>query len=468
MATSRIEIDLSAMEHNLGMIRRVVATGRGGVGVCAVLKQDAYGLGAPRLAKRLVGCGVEMLAVYTLDEARVLVEAAVPTPILVLMPIRSIDRTDPVYRHAVGGKLHVTLHDADQLAALSEVAGRLGATLPAHVQLDTGLGRGGALAPDATKLVESITRNPRLRLGGVMTHFASPCSDPVFTREQSREFREWIERVKPMLTAAAGSAGQVGGGPGRGIWLHAANSCAVFRSSKFHGNLVRVGQSLYGFVGEELGERKADEVGEDGKPAGPEFGREARELRAAVRWISSIVQVKEVPEGFGVGYGSTWRAPRRTRLALVPVGYADGYARSLSNAGMVGLTGRGWERLSGAGSAAEAPPAFFAPVVGRVSMDQITIDVTDVPAAVSSAGMEVELVGRDRRAPNYLPRLAESAGSITHEMMCRLGARVERVYRYPSAGTGSGEPELAVRVSTRGVGETGEAGSGAAGGMAVA
>src|SRR5688572_27182791 len=145
-----------------------------------------------------------------------------------------------------------------------------------------------------------------------MTHFASPCTDAAFTREQARLFREWLERVKPMLTAAIGSAGAVAAGGGRGIWLHAANSCAAFRSSKYHGNMVRVGQSLFGFVGEDLSEKRTEETADDGKVVGPEFMKEARDLRSAVRWTSSIAQVKEIPEGTPVGYGSTWRAPRRT------------------------------------------------------------------------------------------------------------------------------------------------------------
>jgi alanine racemase len=473
LATSRVEVDLSAVEHNLGVIRKVVAggnaaaPGRPGVAVCGVLKQDAYGLGSPRLAKRLAGCGVEMLAVYTLDEARTLVEAAVPTPTLVLMPIRSLDRTDPIYRHAVSGKLHVTLHDSDQLAALSEVAGKLGATLPVHVQLDTGLTRGGALADEATRLVESIARNPRLRLGGLMTHFASPCTDAAFTREQARLFREWLERVKPMLTAAVGAAGAVTAGGGRGIWLHAANSCAVFRSAKYHGNLVRVGQSLYGFVGDDLSDKKVEEIGENGQTSAPEFAREARDLRPAVRWTSSIVHVKNIPEGSPVGYGSTWRAPRPTRIALIPVGYADGYPRALTNAGMVGLTGRHWERLGGAGSAPEGAVLSFVPVVGRVSMDQITIDVTDAPEHACRVGMEVELVGRDRRGANYLPRLAESAGTITHEILTRISPRVERIYRYPTASGMEHGAEVSVRVPSRGTGEGGS-GESPAEGVAVA
>jgi alanine racemase len=410
-----------------------------------------------------------MLAVYTLDEARALVEAAVATPILILMPVRTMDRTDPVYRHAVSGKVHVTLHDADQLAALNETAGRLGTTLPVHVQLDTGLARGGAMPEEATKLVDSIARTPRLRLGGLMTHFASPCTDAAFTREQARMFREWLEGVKPMVTAAAGSAGAVAAGS-RGVWLHAANSCAVFRSAKYHGNLVRAGQSLYGFVGDDFTDRRGEEAGsapaEGEAPQGPEFAREARELRPAVRWTSSIVQVKEIPEGFPVGYGSTWRAPRATRIALVPVGYADGYARSLSNTGVVGLTGRVWDRIGGAGSAAEGACAAFAPVVGRVSMDQIMLDVTDAPEAARRVGMEVEIVGRDRRAPNALPRLAERAGTITHELMCGISPRVERIYRYPASLGAESVGAVAVRVAPRD--GAGEASDGRSSGAAVA
>jgi alanine racemase len=241
----------------------------------------------------------------------------------------------------------------------------------------------------------------------------------------------------------------------------------VFRSSKYHGNLVRIGQSLYGFVGDDISDKKVEESGENGQATGPEFAREARELRSAVRWTSSIVQVKEIPEGSPVGYGSTWRAPRRTRLALIPVGYADGYPRALTNAGMVGLTGRAWEKLGGAGSAADESVLAFAPVVGRVSMDQITVDVTDVPEHACRVGMEAELIGRDRRGANYLPRLSESAGTITHELLTRIGARVERVYRYPSAAGMEQASEISVRVPTRGAGETG-GGESTAGGAAVA
>ncbi|HPO93890.1 MAG TPA: alanine racemase C-terminal domain-containing protein, partial [Phycisphaerales bacterium] len=192
----------------------------------------------------------------------------------------------------------------------------------------------------------------------------------------------------------------------------------------------------------------------------------------------AAVHVQEIPTGWPVGYGSTWRAPKRadgrnSRIALIPVGYADGYPRALGGAGekrvnppqahavagaglygggpgFVGFTGRPFERR-GSAEPDLAPldhdgsplPVIYAPVVGRVSMDQITVDVTDVPdhylrPAGSGAGPdafgEVELYGRDRSAPNYLPRLAAAANSITHELLCRIHPRVERVYRYPAHG----------------------------------
>jgi alanine racemase len=227
-----------------------------------------------------------------------------------------------------------------------------------------------------------------------------------------------------------------------------ANSCATFRGRRFHGNMVRIGQSLLGYLHEGAsspapggGGGRVPEAGGGGAAPVPaddpfEFAGAAMELRPVVRWTSSIVHVKEVPAGFPVGYGQTWRAKRPTRIALVPVGYADGYPRSLSSTGVVTLTARHWDRTGaasgGAGSApVSASASKAAAVIGRVSMDQITIDVTDVPEPWRRLGAEVELVSPSREAPNHFPRLAGAAGTITHELLCRLGPRVERAYRFP-------------------------------------
>ncbi len=499
MSTSRIDIDLTAIGNNIRLVRRVLSgefSGPGKLaegirettpvanpdkprsartpGICAVLKQDAYGMGAVRIAKRLAACGVDMLAVYSLHEARTLVEAGITTPMLLLMPVRTIDRGDPVYRHAVVGKLHFTVHDLDQLAALTDACGKLGTAMPLHVQIDTGLARGGAMPDAGERIVESIVTNSRLRLGGLMTHFASPGGDPDFTREQARVFREWVERVKPMIAGAVSQ--RIDGPAPHGLYIHAANSCAMFRSSKYHGNLVRVGQSLYGYALDGATDRESSE-----------FAAAAASLQPVTRWTSSIVHIKEIPTGFPVGYGCTWRAARPTRVALVPVGYADGYPRLLSNTGVVGITGKAWERTGttlplGADTGAPAlgshtgtttrkpttskPPSnetmVYAPVIGRVSMDQITIDITDVPQGMCRIGSELEIAVGDRGAPNSFLRLADIAQSIVHEQMCRVGARVERSYRLPAATPESATIHVFPEKSGAGGAEVGGAGLSAA------
>lgn len=491
MPTSRLDIDLSAIERNLSGVRDVIggsspmahgpaADARPGagpqapgpgprptpgsprVGVCAVLKQDAYGCGAVRVAKRLSGLGVDMLAVYTLDEARPIAEAVPALPILVLMPVHGVDRTDPLYRHAAAGRLHLALHSADQFQGVQEMAGRIGAPVPVHVQVDTGLTRGGVLPDQAAALVGQVVASPRIRLGGLMTHFSSPCCDDGFTREQARVFREFVEAIKPAVKAAVEQGGKAVSNVAQ-MSLHAANSCAMFRSRAYHGTMVRVGQAVLGYCGHDVPGRERFE-----------FRDEMERLEPAVRWLSSVVHVQEIDAGWPVGYGSTWRAParadgRRTRIALIPVGYADGYPRTLGGRGnggpgWVGFTGRLFERRGGgegpADEAGRAPdgtqnlPMVYAPVVGRVSMDQITVDVTDVPDAylrtgkvgAEPVGPEVELYSRSPGTRNFLPALADAAGSITHELLCRIGPRVERTYRVPAAMGGADGAATAVRI----------------------
>src|SRR5690606_32095015 len=142
-------------------------------GLCAVLKQDAYGTGAGRLVKRIAAAGARLVAVYAPAEARSIIEAAVDLPILLLMPVRSLDRFDPVYRYATTGRIHLTLHGLDQLRDVEQLAGRLGVPVPVHVQLDTGMSRGGCLPDEAKRLVEGVLASRRLTLAGLMTHFAS-------------------------------------------------------------------------------------------------------------------------------------------------------------------------------------------------------------------------------------------------------------------------------------------------------
>jgi alanine racemase len=474
---SRVEVDLRAIEHNVGVVRRIttpaqaqagnpaVSAGAGvqkHVNICGVLKQDAYGLGAVRLARRLVAAGVEMLAVFTGEEAGELIEAAVSLPIMVLAPVREIGRTDPMYRHASAGRLHLIAHEPEQLASLTATATRLGLSIPVHIFVDTGMSRGGSRPDAAEAMLRQMRQSPRLRLAGAMTHFASPDTDASFTNEQAKTFHQWLLKVKELLPSAS-------------PLIHAANTIGMLRSERYHGTMVRVGQGLYGY-------------GLDSVPQieDLQFGGTAmddrRGLEPAVRWVSSVVQVVEIPEGWPVGYGSTWKAPRRadgrpTRIAVVPVGYADGYPRALSGTGMVGFTGKIYDRNATGGGEADsetirgAAPGetVFAPIVGRVSMDQITVDVTDVPAALCGVGMEVELLGRRRGAPNFLASVADAAGSITHELLCRISPRVERVYKFPqAAGEAAGGAAPAMKTSACPRVLTGSGGGGIGGAAAVA
>jgi alanine racemase len=421
LATSRIEIDLTAVQRNVGILRQVLQSDRPGapgeqpltnsarhrIGLCGVVKQDAYGLGAPRVAKRLASLGCDMLAVYCLEEAHALADLPLTTPLLVLMPVRGIERQDPVYRLAVRGRLHLTVHDLPQVSELATTASRLGSKLPVHVQLDTGMARGGAMPEEATAIVHAVANNPRLLLAGVMTHFSSPSSDDAYTREQAKAFRAWIEGIKPILSATPGLA------------IHAANTAGTLRGKHLHASMVRVGQGLYGYGFESFTD-----------PLAAEFASFGKQLQPAVRWVSRIAHIHEIPKGWPVGYNRTFKAARPTKVALVPVGYADGYPLGLSNTGKVGLSGLSWDRpRTGGGERTEGheKPAY-APVIGRVSMDQITIDVTGLPESLARVGAEVELIGRDPAGPNHLPALAKAAGSIPHEMLCRMCPRIERVY----------------------------------------
>ncbi len=387
--TSRIEVDLAAVEHNVGVVRR--ATGLG-VALCAVLKADGYGLGAVRLAKRLAIAGIDMAAVYTPDQARALLDASLPgtIPIHVLMPVRELERADPLYRALLAGQVHLTIHDQDTFKAVSDIAQSLGLTIPVHVEVDTGMSRGGAAPAEAMALIARVSEHPRLKLAGVFTHCAAADSDAAQTNRQAAMFDDLLKRAGKAIP--------------EGCLIHQASTFGLFRASSLHRRMVRVGHALLGYAGEEFAD-----------PANVELLSQSKDLIPVVRWVSKIVHTKWIEPGTPVGYGCTWKAKRRTRLGLVPVGYADGYPRSLSNKARVGV-----ELANGVKA--------FVPQVGTVSMDQITIDLTDLPETGLGVGSWVELVGNDRGSPNHLPELAKQAGTITHELLCRFGPRVPRHY----------------------------------------
>ena len=395
MPRSVIEIDLDAIAHNARTIAAVVGnqTAR-----CCALKADADGLGAPRIAK-FVAAALKghpaMIGLYDLDEARQLVNTAIGLPMLILSPVRELRRDDRLYRFAATGDLHLTAHDPDNLEAIASIADGLGVTLPVHIELDTGMARGGASPADARAMIARAAHHRRLRIAGLFTHYASAETDPDATDRQRRAFDDFIQGSAHLLPDDC--------------LLHAANTHAVFRGREHHRSMVRVGLALFGYA-----DRATDPTsGEAGFP----LATEAKDLRPAFRWASHVTHLRTVEPGTAVGYGSTWTAQKPTTLALVPVGYADGYPIALGNTARAGVA------IPREG---QAPLRSSAPVVGAVSIDQILLDVTHVECV--AIGTRIELISDNPAAPNALHALAHQAGTIPYDLMCRLSARIERSY----------------------------------------
>jgi alanine racemase len=359
-------IDLEALRHNLAAIRRAIGPG---VAVCGVVKGDAYGHGAVPVARTLAAAGIEHLAVASLDEAAELREAGIDVPILVFGSVRP-DRA----REAVRLRLAVTAWSAAAVRALAPALDPA-EPLDVHVKVDTGMHRIGALADDLSDLVAALRAGP-FRVAGTMSHLA--CADEPGHPSVPAQLLEF--------ESALHTLGRLGVAPGL---RHLANSAGALEWPRARWDMVRAGIALYGCA-----------------PSPPLAGR--LDLRPVMHLRTRIAQLKTIPAGDRVGYGHTYAATRPTRLAVLPVGYAIGYPRALSNRGEVLVRGR------------------RAPVAGTISMDHVTIDVTDVPDAAE--GDVVTLWGSDGAAHLDVMELGARAGTIGYELLTCLSPRTPRIY----------------------------------------
>jgi alanine racemase len=359
------EIDVPAFGRNLAAVASRLPPGSR---LIAVLKADAYGHGAAELAKECTPDRVAMIAVAMLEEALDLRIAGVTLPILVLGPLKA-DHIPIAVHHGIT----IGVPGPEELEFVCRAARNLGVSI--HLKLDTGMGRMGVVEPELPRVVELIQSTPRLRVEAIYTHFAN-ASDPrdTFTKEQIARF----ETLLATLSQAGVDA----------PLHHSANSAATMRGLVKPGDYVRVGVALFG----------AEALDEGGS-----------RLEPVMSWRTEIMRLKDLPPGHGVGYGITFRTTRPSRIATLPVGYADGYSRLLSNRGEVIIRGR------------------RAPVVGRVSMDLLTVDVTDIPGA--TLGDEVVLLGTQHGETITPEEIAAKIGTISYEVLCSVGARVPRVYR---------------------------------------
>jgi alanine racemase len=363
MRPTWVEIDTRAFGRNVDAIASRLPTGSR---LIAVLKGDAYGHGAVELARCCDGERVAMIAAGLLEEALELRRAGILLPLILLGPLPAAQVAS-----AIDQDITIGVPGPEELEAVCEVAKERDVAV--HLKLDSGMGRMGVVESELPRVIEMIHAAPRLRIGALYTHFAN-ANDPgdPFTSQQLASFHRLVRMLR-----------EAGINP---PLHHTSNSAATMRGIIEPGDLVRVGVALYGGEPLDAGSR----------------------LEPVMRWRTAIARLKTLPAGHAIGYGTTFHTRRPSRIATLPVGYGDGYARLLSNRAEVLVRGQ------------------RAPVVGRISMDLVTIDVTDVPDA--TAGDEVILMGRQGEERITAEELAAKIGTISYEVFCNVSARVPRVY----------------------------------------
>lgn len=418
---SVISIDFDAIAQNMAVLRGMVGPS---CAVNAVVKADAYGLGAVRVARRLVQSGAAMLTVYSPAQAEQL--EGLPVPVLVLQAVRTLVRGEAIHSMLVAGRLHLVVHDLHHVAELIVLADEHGVRIPVHLELDTGLGRGGCLPEEAAKILQAVAASPKLTLAGLMTHFSHAKSSGERCAAQLRAYELFVDANRALIPPEC--------------TLHTASSYAALRSRSVHAAMVRVGLAWTGFACD-----------------GPEGGEQlpgVANLRPSVRWSSQLIHVRRIARGEGVGYGWQWTARRDSTVGLVPVGYADGYptlcAHSPQAAREQGDPSR-WVRIVVDGRDGEV--VAEAPVIGAVNMDQICVDLSGLERLLAhlpggGLGAEVELYGSDRGARNFLPTIADRMGIRPYELLCRLNPRIPRV-AVEAAGPLARVDQAAMRVAVR-------------------
>ena len=355
------QIDLAALRHNARQIAHHAAPAR----LVAVIKANAYGHGAIEVARALQRePSVTFFGVASVDEGVALRDAGIDTKILLLSAILPSEAEE-----VVRADLTPTVYTRELANALNRAAARQNQTLNVHFKIDTGMARLGVDWCDAHALWPEISALENLKITGIYTHMA--CADESVDEMSPLQLKRFDEAVREIS-------------PAPNVLRHTANSAATLRYRESHFDLVRPGIALYG--------------SHPCPQCAPDLG-----LKAVMSWRARVTSLKTIEAGRTVSYGAIWTAPRASRIAVVSCGYADGYPRRLSNCGEVWLNGA------------------RAKVVGRVTMDQILLDVTEIQAQI---GDEVTLWGEGM----VVDEVAARADTISYELLCGVSSRVPRVY----------------------------------------
>ena len=356
------EIDLKALSHNLQIVREKT----GNKNILAVVKADAYGHGSGAVSKHLIKNGVSMLGVAFTHEGIALRESHIDTPILIFF---DRDNADVCIEY----NLTPVIYDFNTAKKINTIAKKRNLVMPVHIKVDTGMGRVGMLPDKAFSEISKISGLSNIKPEGIMSHFSdADLQDKDFAYRQQDIFSTLIAALKKSGITFK--------------FIHMANSAAVLTMPDAHFNTVRPGIMLYGYG-----------------------CCEKEKLKPVMTIKSKIILLKKVPKGTSISYGRTFITKRKSTIATIPVGYADGYNRKLSNNGEVLIKGK------------------RAPVVGRVCMDTIMVDVTDIPDVNYKS--EIVLIGRQGREQIFADDIAEKISTIPYEVLTSIGARVKRVYK---------------------------------------
>ena len=367
------EVDLDALRGNLAWIRHRVGPR---IKIMTVVKADAYGHGLKPIASLLMQSGTDIFGVANLTEARAIRNVGKGWPILMLGACLP-DEVEMAVRESV----IPTLSSIREAESFSACAAKVRTIVDVHIKVDTGMGRLGVRPDRAMELVRKVRQLPGLRLQGLYTHFSSAEDDAEFSRQQAKTFRQ-------VIAALASEGIQI-------PVLHANNSAALLHEPDTLLDLVRPGLLVYGIV--PVGRRLSS------------VSISQKQIRPALTWLCRVSLVKEISKGTSLSYGHTFVARRKMRVATITAGYGDGYQRAASNRAQVLI---GTTRC---------------PVLGRITMDQMIVDVSHVP--IIEPGDEVTLIGPQGNDQIPATEVAQWCGTVPWEVLTGITNRVPRVYR---------------------------------------
>lgn len=364
-------IDHGALRLNFHAVRAKVGPS---VKILSMVKANGYGHGAAAVAKTLAAAGGDAFGVATLEEGLELRRSGIRLPIVVLAGAY-LDQLDELLAY----ELTPVAYDLSSLQQLDSAAAARGAELGVHLKIDTGMGRLGFLAAEAHAWIPWIKNLRSLRIEGIFSHFSQAESvDGTYTQRQLRAFNEVLDRLRAAAIPMP--------------LVHLANSAATITLPQAHFDMVRPGIMLYGVYPSAAMAQHID-------------------LKPVLTWKTAVLQLKKVPAGTAISYGQTFVTLRESLIATLPLGYADGYPRALSNRGQALVRGQ------------------RAPIVGRVCMDLTMLDVTDIRNV--RQGDEVILLGRQGGAEISADEVAGWADTISYEILTSIGARVPRIHENP-------------------------------------